>query len=261
MSKIDSVVFIGGGRVARVLLEGWERSGEVPGRVCVVEPDKTALGRLQEVAPEVREASSGDVGCCDLIFLAVHPPMMEPAMKALAGETASEALVVSLVPKIRISAIAEALGTERVVRIIPNAPSAIGAGYNPVCFGDAIDPETKEALIALFAPWGEQPEVAEEDLEAYAVVSAMGPTYFWYQIQMLRDLGVSFGLRQEAADEAIARMLDGAVRCLLERGPESMDLIPVRPLQDLEPAVKNAYEEKLRGVFGKLTASATASDR
>ena len=100
---------------------------------------------------------------------------------------------------------------------------------------------------------GDQPEVAEESLEAYALVTAMGPTYFWYQVQTLRELAVSFGLEQEAADEGVRRMLDGAVRCLLAKGPSSMDLIPVRPLEELEPTVTSAFETKLTGMFEKLT--------
>lgn len=258
MSNIDSVAFIGGGRVARILVDGWKRSGQTPARIIVVEPDSTALGLLQESAPEVSEAQPGDIRSCGLVFLAVHPPAMKEVFQGIAGELAADAVVVSLVPKIKSGAILRALETERVVRMIPNAPSAIGAGYNPVYFSKAIEPEIKQRLTALFAPWGEQPEVDEADLEAYAVISAMGPTYFWYQIQALRELGVSFGLTEEACDSAVSKMLIGAVSCLLEKGPASMDLIPVRPLQELEPTVQEAYESKLRGVFGKLTAPPAA---
>ena len=256
MSKIDSVAFIGGGRVARILVEGWKRADQVPNRVVVVEPDEAALDLLGALAPEVSKASPGDIGECDLIFLAVHPPMMGEVLQSFAGELGPDAIVVSLVPKIKSGAISEALGTERVVRTIPNAPSAIGAGYNPVYFSEAIEPETKARLTALFAPWGEQPEVAEADLEAYAIVSGMGPTYFWYQIQALRELGVTFGLTREATDEAVSKMLTGAVSCLLEKGPASMDLIPVRPLEELEPTVREAYESKLSGLYAKLSPPA-----
>ena len=254
MTKIESVAFIGGGRVARILIEGWRRGGQVPNRVVVLEPDEAALNSLEDLAPEVSEASPGSIGDCDCVFLAVHSPVMEAAMKGLASELAPDAVVVSLVPKIRSEVISEVLGPTRIVRMIPNAPSAIGEGYNPVFFSEAVDPESKAALTELFAPWGEQPEVAEADLEAYAIVSAMGPTYFWYQIQALRELGVSFGLSEAATDAAVSKMLSGAVSCLLEKGPESMDLIPVRPLEELEPIVKEAYDAKLRGLFGKLSA-------
>jgi pyrroline-5-carboxylate reductase len=253
MGKVDSVAFIGGGRVARILLEGWKLSGTTPASVRVVEPDDAALRLLTEVAPQVEAANLDDIGNSDLVFLAVHPPQMTAVLTALAGKLGPKTIVVSLAPKLVGGEISAALGTQQWVRMIPNAPSAIGAGYNPICFGEAIDPEAKDQLKAFFSPLGEQPEVAEEHLEAYAVITAMGPTYFWYQIEALRELAVSFGLNQEAADEAISKMLGGAVRCLLTKGPESMDLIPVRPLESLESTVKEAYETKLKGIFSKLT--------
>lgn len=254
MSKESSVAFVGGGRVARILLEGWKLGDQMPNRIVVVEPDESALDLLREVAPEVSVAGPDDVGGSGLVFLAVHPPAMKEAMDRLAGEVSSEAVVISLVPKVKSAVIADTLGNSRVVRMIPNAPSAVGSGFNPVFFSDSIDAGTREQLKDLFSAWGDQPEVAEDDLEAYAVVSAMGPTYFWYQIQALRELGVSFGLSEEATDMAVSNMLTGAVSCLLEKGPASMDLIPVRPLEELEPTVKEAYESKLRGLFGKLSA-------
>lgn len=253
MTSYRSVAFIGGGRIARVLIEGWRSSKKMPGSILAVEPDEGALALLRNDAPEVRVADLGDLRACEVVFLAVHPPALKGVLEELAGAVSPDAVVVSLAPKVKAVAITEALGTDRVVRMIPNAPSVIGAGYNPVWFSEGIDRQTRQELKQMFAPWGEQPEVAEESLEAYAIVTAMGPTYFWYEIQKLRELAVSFGLEQEAADEAVRKMLDGAVRCLLAKGPSAMNLIPVRPLEELEPTVTSAFETKLTGTFAKLT--------
>ena len=105
-----------------------------------------------------------------------------------------QAIVVSLAPKVPLSAMATALGTTRVARMIPNAPSLIGRGYNPVTFGTGVDSDARAALAPLFTPWGEWPEVEERTLEAYAILTGMGPTYFWYQWQALRELAGQFGL-------------------------------------------------------------------
>lgn len=226
----------------------------MPGAIFVVEPDESALALLRDVAPEVETVSIADLTACELVFLAVHPPALEGVLQELAGVLSPEAVVVSLAPKFKTGAIRDVLGTDRIVRMIPNAPSVIGVGFNPVFFSGGIDRQTRRELEELFAPWGEQPEVAEESLEAYAIVTAMGPTYFWYEIQKLRELAISFGLEQTAADDAVRGMLDGAVRCLLAKGPSAMDLIPVRPLEELEPTVTSAFETKLTGTFEKLTS-------
>jgi pyrroline-5-carboxylate reductase len=143
--------------------------------------------------------------------------------------------------------------------MIPNAPSIIGRGFNPVAFGGGLDAAAREGQSVLFAPWGAWPEVPERDLEAYAILTGMGPTYYWYQWQALRDGAVQFGLAPDRADEALHQMLDGAAATLLESGltPAAvMDLIPVRPLQAIEESVTAAYGTALPALYAKIRPTA-----
>jgi pyrroline-5-carboxylate reductase len=78
--------------------------------------------------------------------------------------------------------------------MIPNAPSLIHKGYNPVVYSDLISTDEKTSLRELFGTWGEAPEVAEAKLEAYAILTAMGPTYFWFQWLKLQELGATSSL-------------------------------------------------------------------
>ncbi len=162
---------------------------------------------------------------------------------------------IPLAPKIPLSTLTSGLGTARVVRMIPNTPSRIGRGYNPVTFAGGVDATARHDLPALFTPWGAWPEVDECHLEAYAILTGMGPTYYWYQWQALRDAAGQFGLTCERADEALQHMLSGALATLLESGltPAAvMDLIPVRPLQGIEESVTAAYGTALPALFAKI---------
>jgi pyrroline-5-carboxylate reductase len=249
------VGFIGGGRVTRVLVGGWRHAGAFPDAILVNEPDDAAFARLAEPCPEVRRSSMEAAAAAGVVFVALHPPVLAPMMPALRPCLDAQAIVVSLAPKIPLSALAAGLGTPRVVRMIPNAPSIIGRGYNPVAFGDGVDPKARQVLSALFGPWGAWPEVPERDLEAYAILTGMGPTYYWYQWQALRDVAVQFGLSPDRADEALHQMLDGAQATLLRSGlaPAAvMDLIPVRPLQAIEESVSAAYGTALPALHAKI---------
>jgi pyrroline-5-carboxylate reductase len=251
--------FIGGGRVARVLVGGWRHAGVSPVEVLVNEPDETAFARLAELCPEVRRSSMEGAAAAGVVFVALHPPVLASMMPALRSCLDAQAIVVSLAPKIPLSALTAGLGAARVVRMIPNAPSIIGRGYNPVAFGDGFDTAAREGLSALFAPWGAWPEVPERELEAYAILTGMGPTYYWYQWQALRDAAVQFGLSPDRADEALRHMLDGAVATLLQSGlpPAAvMDLIPVRPLQAIEESVTAAYGTALPALYAKIRPTA-----
>jgi len=253
------VGFIGGGRVARVLAGGWRHAGSLPDVIFVNEPDEAAFARLAELCPEVRRASMEEAAAADVVFVALHPPVLASVMPTLRPCLGPQATVVSLAPKLSLSTLTAGLGTARVVRMIPNAPSIIGRGFNPVTFGDGLDDSARKDLSALFAPWGAWPEVPERDLEAYAILTGMGPTYYWYQWQALREVAVQFGLSPDRADEALQEMLNGAQATLLRSGltPAAvMDLIPVRPLQGIEETVTAAYGTALPALHAKIRPTA-----
>jgi pyrroline-5-carboxylate reductase len=255
----NTVGFIGGGRVTRIILGGWRRAGFVPADVIVREPAASAAEKLKSCFPDVRimPDASGLLGQVKFVFVAVHPPALPDALTALAEKMRPDSVVVSLAPKVSIARLTGLLGGfERIARTIPNAPSFVGAGYNPVAFGAVLREAEKEQVLELLRPLGTCPVVPEEHLEAYAVLTAMGPTYFWFQFRELQELGRSFGLPAPEVDAGHAAMLKGAAQTFFESGcshEEVMDLIPVRPLQDEEAAIRGAYRTRLTAIYQKLS--------
>jgi pyrroline-5-carboxylate reductase len=147
------------------------------------------------------------------------------------------------------------LGGGRIARSNPNAPSVVGAGFNPIVFAPALNVADRATIAALFAPLGDSPEVAEEKIEAFAVFTAMGPTYLWFQMQALREIAVSFGLSEAEANAGLKRMVCGSVRTLVDSGlppAEVMDLVPVKPLAEMEPQVLEWYRTRLAALFQKI---------
>ena len=46
--------FVGGGRVARIMLGGWAKAGQMPAEIVVSDLDAGALARLASAFPRVR---------------------------------------------------------------------------------------------------------------------------------------------------------------------------------------------------------------
>ena len=254
----NNVGFIGGGRVTRIFLSGWKRANALPARIVVSDPGVETLPKLKADFPAI-EIAPGDnrqAAAQSVVFLAVHPPVMGETLAELRGAVTPDAVVVSLAPKFTLARIGEALGGHtHLARIIPNAPSVIGAGFNPMTFAGGLPMAKREGLKALLTPLGDCPEVAEPKLEAYALLSGMGPTYLWFQLETLREIGRSCGLTDEDLTPALKRMVCGAARTLLESGltpAQVMDLIPVKPLAQDEAAIKAAYQNRLPALFAKI---------
>lgn len=228
--------------------------------MTVYDPDPEARERLEQAVGSglVTTADPAAASKADLVVLAVHPPDFETALSAVEPWLRPEAVVLSLAPKVDMARMERALGGfSRLARMIPNAPSIIGSGYNPVAFGAGLPGEERREVLGLFQPLGECPQVAEEELEAFAVLSAMGPTYLWFQLTILRDLGVEFGVAPEVAARATAKMALGAAATLFDGGlaeAEVMDLVPIRPLAGHEATVKDVYRSVLPALYEKIAA-------
>lgn len=253
-----SVGFIGGGRITQLLLTAWARRSKLPEKVWVSDNKEDVLHNLKKSFTHIETslANNNETSSCDLVFLALHPPAIAAALAEIKGKLKPTAFLISLAPKVSIDKMSSVLdGFSRIVRMIPNAPSIIYEGYNPVCFAPAIGDNEKKGLLHLFKMWGECPEVEEEKLEAYAILSAMGPTYFWFQLQTLRSLGGSFGLAPKETDQALYEMIRGAAKTLFRSGlayDEVVNLIPVKPLGEEEQGIREIYETRLTGLYAKL---------
>lgn len=252
----DTIGFIGAGRITRIMLGGWKRAGKLPRHVSVHDPSSEALEKLRAGFPGIQVASLAEVARADLVFGALHPPALLEVLPTIASSLRSSAVFCSLAPKVKLSILRDKLGGfARLARQNPNAPSLVGSGYNPIAFDPGMPAEDRATLLALLAPLGQNPLVDEGTLETYAVISAMGPTYLWFQLQAIRDLAQEFGLTAQAADAALGAMVDGTATTLLTSGlspAEVMDLLPVRPMAEDEASIRTAIQTRLRAIHAKL---------
>jgi pyrroline-5-carboxylate reductase len=252
-----SIGFIGGGRITRIFLEGWTKASKLPANIIVSDPGAETLTKLKTRFPSITATTDNLLAAQqEVVFLAVHPPAMAATAEGIRGALKPDAMVLSLAPKFTTGKLSALLGGfGRLARMIPNAPSIMGQGFNPISFAAAISPAERQAMTNLLAPLGDCPEVAEEKLEGYAILSAMGPTYLWFQLQALREVAAGFGLAEEDIVPALKRMVCGGTRTLLESGlspAEVMDLIPVKPLAEMEPQISEMYRTRLPALFQKI---------
>lgn len=259
MTTFSTISFAGGGRVTWLLLQALNAKQALPKKVIVTDPNEQALAKVRAISPQIIECHADNSKAleAELIFLAVHPPAVPAILQELRGKFTASSTLVSLVPTVTIASLSQQLdGFNRLVRMIPNAPSLIHRGYNPVAFAPQIAAAEKAALLDFFQLWGEAPEIEEKKLEAYAILTGMGPTYFWFQWRELQRLGKEFGMSEPELSQALPAMLHGAAELLFHSGlpaEQVMDLIPVHPLKDEADAIRQIIAGKLSALHRKLS--------
>ena len=255
---MKTISFIGGGRITRILLKGFKNAGVKFEFIKVFETNTDVSAVLKKDFPEVQlfETDLQQVVSAELVIVALHPPKVLEILQSVSSSVGENSLIISLAPKITIKQIKNSLsGNKKVIRMIPNAGSYVNKGYNPVSFATEVDDETRNKIITLFENLGKVPVVNENQLEGFAMICAMGHTYFWFQIRHLKELAVKFAIPEEIVNESIDEMLRGTVETLFNSGltyEQVVDLVPVRPIAGSEQQIKEILSENLVTVYNKI---------
>lgn len=253
-----TIGFIGGGRITKIFLQGFKNAGIEFESVKVFEPNSETLANLETIFPEIEKAETAESAAAQkVIFVAVHPPLVMETLQKIKETVTESTIVISLAPKITLEKMASALPTKKLVRMIPNATSFINEGFNPVSFYAGMEEKEQKAVFKLLKKLGKTIITEEAKLEGYAIVSAMLPTYFWFQWQEMEKIALEMGLTAEEAKTAVKSTLKKALKLYYKSDltpAEVIDLIPVKPIGENETEIKNILNTKLIGLFGKIKA-------
>jgi pyrroline-5-carboxylate reductase len=250
-----SIGFIGGGRITKIMLKAFINRQITFSSVKVFDINTDVVDALQKEFPFITVV--GDyltVFESSVTFLALHPPVLKEFLESWKdGKTNS--IIVSLAPKITLEKMSKTFETDHVARLIPSATSYINKGYNPITFSQKFDEKEKSLILNLLTNLGHTFEVAEPKLEAYAILSAMLPTYFWFQWNKLEKIGIQMGLSEEECRNSIKSALIAAVNLFFESGltfQQANNLITYKPISENQQQIEDIYQTKLIELFNKI---------
>lgn len=219
---------IGSGQMAEALLAGLFASQAI----------EAAQVRATDVSLERRDLMKRRFGIvvgtdnketaawAEVILLAVKPQ----AMDAVLGEIATTLpgrLVVSIAAGISIQNLAAHCSggkTQRIVRVMPNAPAVVREGMSALACGAGVTEDDAQLTRTLFEAVGRVVMVEERVMDAVTGLSGSGPAYVFMAIEALADGGVKMGLSRPVAALLAAQTVLGAARMLLETGEHPASL-------------------------------------
>jgi len=253
--KTSPLGFIGGGRITKIFLQAFANKIRTFEKVLVFDTNPEVLEKLKKQFPAVHAETLDVVAKQSTLFIALHPPVIMDVLEKIAPLVEPETTVISLAPKISIEKIKSKLKVKNVARMIPNATSYINQGYNPISFAPDFNSREKVEILGMLSNLGENIEVPEAQLEPYALISAMLPTYFWFQWKEMINLGSQMGLTPHESSEALVKTLEASINLMFKSkiGYEEMiNLIPVRPIGENQEQITEIYQTKLMGLFEKI---------
>jgi pyrroline-5-carboxylate reductase len=207
----QTLAFIGGGNMASAIIGGLIQQGTPAQQILVVEPFDAARQQLErqfqvrtlpQASPTLQEAG--------LVIWAVKPQVFKEAAQAAQG-FCQQALHLSVAAGIRSDSIAHWLGSQRVVRAMPNTPALVGLGQTGLFARPGVSGTDQAWVEQVVATTGQYLWVQDEVLlDAVTAISGSGPAYVFFFIEAMVEAGIQMGLSEAQAHQLAVGTFVGA---------------------------------------------------
>ncbi|GAA3986429.1 pyrroline-5-carboxylate reductase [Comamonas faecalis] len=207
-----TIAFIGGGNMANALIGGLIAQGQPAAQIEVVEPWDEARARLlQSFGVTAQAAPGAALARADLVVWAVKPQTFRDAAHAAAPHLPTTALHLSVAAGIPTASIARWLGSDRIVRAMPNTPALVQRGMTGLFACPEVDSAGRAQVEQVIATTGQWLWVeAEAQLDAVTALSGSGPAYVFLFLEAMEQAGIAMGLPATQARQLAVATFQGA---------------------------------------------------
>lgn len=208
------IAFIGAGNMSKSIISGLVNKGYPASSIFASNPSRPKIEALKsEQGINISQSNAEVTEQCDVIVLAVKPQLMEQMCADLAADCKLDGkLFISIAAGLPVKRLQEMLnGQDKVIRTMPNTPSALGKGMTGLFAPDNITQTDKDYAAQLLKHVGEIAWVEQESL-IDSVIAAAGssPAYFFAFLEAMQQEAERQGLDHDTARLLVQQAMLGA---------------------------------------------------
>ena len=146
-----------------------------------------------------------------LVILAVKPQNFQDLAPALRPALDNAALVISIMAGVTLETLRTGLGTDRVVRVMPNIAAQVGRGASVWTADRGVADADRNRTRAVLGALGMEVEIADESLiDVATAVHGSGPAYVYLLAEAWIDAAEAQGLDREMATQLVRETIAGS---------------------------------------------------
>ncbi len=257
-----NIGFIGGGNMARSLIEGLIATGHASDTLYVSEPDSAKRDYFaRQVGVQLAADNADLVASCEVVVLAVKPQVLKNVLLPLQSVLQQQRpLILSIAAGVTSGDIDRwGGGGLAIVRAMPNTPALVGSGATGLfanAAASAAQNDTAESLMRSVgvAVWLEN----ESLLNQVTALSGSGPAYFLLFMEALEQAAVEHGLPAETAHLLVLETCLGTAKLAMESEEDLPELRyrVTSPGGTTERALLSMENSNLRDIVNKAFEAA-----
>jgi len=217
---MTTIGFIGGGNMARSLINGLLANGLSPESVWVAEPDEARRAELAaSLGVQVCADNTTVVATVEALVLAVKPQQMQTVCEEIAATAQRHRpLIISIAAGLRLAALEHWLGAGlALVRTMPNTPALVQCGMTALLANAQANTEQHALAESILRAVGMTLWLDNEaQMDAVTALSGSGPAYFFLVMEAMQQAGEQLGLSADTARSLTLQTALGAATMATE---------------------------------------------
>lgn len=199
--------------MASALIGGLLKRGFSSAHIHVVEINPDNCTNLHnEYGVRASADLSPGISHCDVLVLAVKPQQLQELALQLAPMLSGQVLI-SIAAGIRLKDLARWLGSENIVRAMPNTPALIRSGITGMYALPAVSAAHRHDAQTILTAVGNTLWLESESMmDAVTAVSGSGPAYVFYFIEAMQQAAIELGLNSQDARRLVLDTFLGAAK-------------------------------------------------
>jgi pyrroline-5-carboxylate reductase len=218
--EAPAVTLIGAGQMGAALIRGWLAAIRRGGGLTLTVHDPAFQPELeQELDRAGAVINPPNPGPADVVVFAVKPQQFQETAGLAKAVIGPNTLVISIMAGVTLAVLGRGLGTDRLVRAMPNTPGQIGEGITAYVASASCTAEDHALIAALLGPLGGVEPIKQERLmDVVTAVSGSGPAYVFLLAETLAAAAEKEGLDSETAMRLARQTVAGAGALMLQSG-------------------------------------------
>ncbi|XP_053677078.1 uncharacterized protein LOC128727217 [Anopheles nili] len=266
MSKLLKLGFLGGGKMAQAMANGFISAGLTRGDSMTASfhpSDHANIEAFKSFGAKTYVENLPVVSGSEIIFISVKPAVVSSVLQAVRPASAGK-LFISIAMGVTLRELENSLeSSARVMRVMPNTPALVRAGASVYVRGSAATDDDCKVTQALFQAVGTCEEVSETMMDPITALSGSGPAYVFVMIEALADGAVRMGLPRDLAYRLASQTVLGSGKLVreTERHPGQLKDDVTSPAGSTAAGLAHLEQNAFRHAVSGAVESATVRCR
>lgn len=257
------ISFIGAGNMSKAIIAGLVEKGYNSNNIMASNPSNGKLEALKDsFSIHTTNDNQAAIDFADVVMLAVKPQMMKEVCADFKNDN-PDRLFVSIAAGLTVARLADFLPSPaKIIRVMPNTPSAIGLGMSGIFAPNNIQPKEVESVSSIMQSVGKTIVVnTENDINTVIAAAGSSPAYFFLIAEVMQQAAVDMGLDKTDARTLVEQAMLGSAT--LMQNQSGLELSELRAQVTSKggttaKAVESLQQANIKDMFANAMQAAVA---